>query len=89
MLKKIPTSHITGSAVFEYYSMSEREKEKERETETEPDTEPRRITSHTTHTHLPFLPPSVVFLMIPDELLITFGDESSKFLTCPLSMVGY
>ena len=27
--------------------------------------------------------------MIPDKLLIAFGDESSKFLTCPLSMVGY
>ena len=52
--------------------------EKERGTETEPDTEPRHITPHT---HLPFLPPSVVFLMIHDKLVIAFGDESFMFLT--------
>ena len=38
-----------------------RERKKERETET--DTKPHYITSHTTHTHLPFLPLSVVFLI--------------------------
>ena len=28
------------------------------------------VTSHTTHTHLPFLPPSVVFLMVHDNLYV-------------------
>ena len=42
--------------------------EKERETETETDTEPRYTTSHTTHAHLPFLPASVVFLVIPGNI---------------------
>ena len=56
----------------------EREKrKKERETETETDTEPHRTTlhhnTHNIHTHLPFLPPSVVFLMIPYKLLIARG----------------
>ena len=32
---------------------------------------------------------SVVFLMIHDKLLIAFGDESFKFVTDQLSMVGY
>ena len=30
-----------------------------------------------------------MFLMIPDELLIAFGDETFMFLTCQLSKVGY
>ena len=30
----------------------------------------------------------LVFLVTSDKLLITFGDESFKFLTCQLSMVG-
>ena len=38
---------------------------------------------------IPNLPTSVVFLMMHDKLLILFGDEYFKFLTCPLSMVGY
>ena len=32
---------------------------------------------------------SVLFLMIHDKLLIALGDESFKFLTYQLSMVGY
>ena len=55
-------------------------REKERETDTDTDTEPRHIT-HTTHTHLPFLPPSAVFLMIPDNLRIAFG-QSCQCLYC-------
>ena len=35
------------------------------------------------------LPTSVVFLVIHDKILIAFGDESFKFLTYQLSMVGY
>ena len=38
---------------------------------------------------IPNLPTSVVFLMIHDKMLIAFGDESFKFLTYQLSMVGY
>ena len=38
---------------------------------------------------IPNLPTSVVFLMIHDKILIAFGDESFKFLTYQLSMVGY
>ena len=34
-------------------------------------------------------PTSVVSLMIHDKILIAFGDESFKFLTYQLSMVGY
>ena len=37
----------------------------------------------------PNIPTSVVFLMIHDILLTDFGDESFKFVTCQLSMVGY
>ena len=50
----------------------ERKKEKEKQ---KTDTESHRTTLHhiTPHTHLPFLPPSVVFLLIPDKLLIAFG----------------
>ena len=47
-----------------------RKKEKEKQKQTQNHTEPRYITSHTTHTHLPFLPLSVVFLMIPDNLYV-------------------
>ena len=38
---------------------------------------------------IPNLPTSVVFLVIHDKILIAFGDESFKFLTYQLSMVGY
>ena len=37
---------------------------------------------------IPNLPTSVVFLVIHDKLLIAFRDESLKFLTFQLSMVG-
>ena len=50
----------------------------EKDRETEPDSEPCHITPYT---HLSFLPPSVVFLMIHDKLVIAFGDESFMFLT--------
>ena len=36
--------------------------------QTQNHTEPRYITSHTTHTHLLFLPPSGVFLMVHENL---------------------
>ena len=36
---------------------------------------------------IPNLPSTVVFFMIHDKLLIAFGGESFKFLTCQLSMV--
>ena len=44
-------------------------------------------THFTTQTHhiSPNFPTSVVFLMIHDELLVAFGDESFMFLT----LVGY
>ena len=38
---------------------------------------------------IPNLATSVVFLVIHDKILIAFGDESFKFLTYQLSMVGY
>ena len=38
---------------------------------------------------IPNLSTSIEFLMIHDNLQIAFGDESMKFLTCELSMVGY
>ena len=38
---------------------------------------------------LPNLPTSVGLLVIHDKLLIVFGDESFKLLTCQLSMVWY
>ena len=38
---------------------------------------------------IPNFPTSVVFLMMHDKLLIASGDESFKFLTYELSVVGY
>ena len=38
---------------------------------------------------IPNLPTSVVFLTIHDKLLTVLGDETFKFLTFHLSMVGY
>ena len=38
---------------------------------------------------IPNLPTSVVFLTIHDKLLVVLGDETFKFLTFQLSMVGY
>ena len=46
------------------------------------------FTTETKHI-IPNFPTSVVFLLIHDKLLIALGDESSKFLTCQLSMVVY
>ena len=43
-------------------------KEKQKQTQTQNHIGPRDTTSHTTLTHLPFLPLSVVFLVIPDNL---------------------
>ena len=37
---------------------------------------------------IPNLPTLVVFLMIHDNLLIAFGDDSFEFLTYQLSMLG-
>ena len=47
-----------------------KKKQKEKQKQTQNHTEPRYITSHTTHTHLPFLTPSVVFLMVHDNLYV-------------------
>ena len=38
---------------------------------------------------IPNFPTSVVFLMMHDKFLIASGDESFKFLTYELSVVGY
>ena len=73
------------SSEKDHYSISEREKrKKENQKRTRHRTSSHHITHHT-HTHLPVLPLSVLFLMIPDELLIAFGDEPFMFLTCKLS----
>ena len=50
-----------------------RKKEKQKQKQTQNHTEPRYITSHTTHTHLLFLPPSVVFLMVHDNVYVSLS----------------
>ena len=63
----------------------EREKRKEiqKQKKTQNHTKPRYITSHTTHTHLPFFPPSVVFLMVHDNLYV------SKYIHVYVSVFVY
>ena len=46
------------------------------------------VTSHTTHTHLLFLPPSGVFFMIPDNLLIGFGHSCQCLCCCMPGVSG-
>ena len=70
------------------YSISEREKRK-KEKQKQNQTQNHVTSHHTPHMHLPVFPPSVVFLMIPGEMLISFGGEYFMFLTCQLSMAGY
>ena len=59
-----------------------RKKEKQKHTQ-------NHVTSHTTHTHLPFLPSWAVSLMIPDNLLIAFGHSCLCLCCCMPRVSGF